>query len=673
MHLESVGYTRAPLSAGAVICWSIAISLLSWLLVEPLPFEFAPQMRPLLTPVRWAIGDALIRLRARHSAPHQIKAPIVIIAIDDRSLERLGPPPVDRHHYTKLLNYLRVAHARVVAFDLLFPKPSPYDAEFAEAIKRAGNVILAAAVSGVETSVHLPYKLAKRVCISPKRLRGRVTSIVGLELPTESLLQVSYGMGIISIFLDDDGTCRRLPLVLKYNELVLPSFPLAVVSAYHGIAPAQLRGIGRRALWIGEHRIPVQSAPSWFGWGNDFVLGIAFHQRANNRLVAFTSFPTFSLVDVLDGKVPKDALKGRIVLIGATSLQLSDFRPTPIHAGTTGVNILAHAIDTIMSGEPIKEASSWLHFLLTLCVGIATGVIIFHHRALVGLLWAGNVLAASFVVPYGCLKIANVLINPLGALIGWALCSIIIATVKALYAERRAEHLTGLLSLYVAPQVAKQLAHSSDVMQQLAGRKKVVTTIFTDIRGFTTTSQALPPFETVSLLSHYFTVMSEIVFLYGGMVNNLMGDGMMALFGVLPDRPDHAQRGVLAAWHMLEELEELQFEWEQITGAPLRIGIGVNTGEAVVGDIRTPYKGHYTAIGASVNMAQRLEQLTKELNHPLLIGEATYREVEHLIIAEPIKMQLRGIEHPVTVYKVLGLSEDGKHLRRSYWVLNDMR
>jgi adenylate cyclase len=180
----------------------------------------------------------------------------------------------------------------------------------------------------------------------------------------------------------------------------------------------------------------------------------------------------------------------------------------------------------------------------------------------------------------------------------------------------------------------------------------------------------LTPYEVVNLLDAYFNRMTEIVNLYGGMVDKFLGDGIMVLFGVRPDQFDHAERAVVCACHMLEELDSLQQEWQRVTGEPLRIGIGVHTGVAIVGVIGSTQRKEFTALGATVNLAQRLEQLTKDLKAALIVSADTYQRVADLVDAEPISgVTVRGFEDtPMIVYRVSGLKPEMRHLRAQFWV-----
>lgn len=654
-----------PAYTNKAIAAAIVLAIIGWALTEPIPFKHAA-MRPPLASVRWFIYDAMMRLHARiHILSDDV--PITIIAIDELSLRKLGGPPVKRKHYAELIRRLSDSGAKVIALDILFSEKAEGDAELISAIKEVAQRSTVILASNALLSWHegISTKLPEGLTIPNEKITGAVTSIPAIELPALTFPTSGCLIGVASLFLDEDGICRRVPLMIETQGNIFPSFALAALCGYYGMQLDNLHGIGGKGLWVGEQFIPLQSAPPWFGWRNEFVLGIDFVSRIEQGAPQETSFKTYTMLDALSGSIPSSDISGHIAIIGATAPSLPDFRSTPLDPAMNGVEIFAHAIYTLLHKTAVRETPSLLNLLFGLILSIATCILLLI-RPMAGLLLSANILVACFVIPLVILVRWHIFLSPLCALVTWLSVSILVAVMSTAHAERRANYLVNLIGLYVSPQIAKQLAKASGIEEQLRGQKRDITILFSDIRGFTELSHSLQPYETISLLSRYFTVMSEIVFLYGGMVNNMMGDGLMAIFGVMPDREDHAERAVLAAWHMIEALEELQFEWERMTGRRLAIGIGVNSGEAIVGDIRTPYKRHFTAIGDCVNLAQRLEQLTKEFNCSLLIGEETYERTGWMVIAEKLSASVKGYSEPIVAYKVIGFSEGGKQFRRSY-------
>ena len=220
------------------------------------------------------------------------------------------------------------------------------------------------------------------------------------------------------------------------------------------------------------------------------------------------------------------------------------------------------------------------------------------------------------------------------------------------------------IKAYVVQPVMDTVALSPERFR--VGERREITILFSDIRNFTPIAASLHPYRVVTLIESYFNSMTEIVRLYGGVVDKFLGDGMMVLFGLVPEQNDHALRAVLCAWHMLEELDTVNWEWERVTGSKMQIGIGINTGVAIVGEIGAEWRKELTALGVAVNLAQRLEQLTKETGATLLIRDSTYRHVVDLFVAEPLEpLTVKGFEQPISVYSVTGLTEIGRQVRRS--------
>ncbi len=370
-------------------------------------------------------------------------------------------------------------------------------------------------------------------------------------------------------------------------------------------------------------------------------------------------FPSISLAKVLEGDFDPKAIQGKLVLVGMAASGLLDRLPTPTDPLAYGVEIHAAVINSLLTGQTLRNAPYWLQLLVAtlFCVSVSMSVLMLPFQRSLAV-FVGLVFAA-YALPLFLLQ-RGLILPPMLLFV-----SLVLAFIAA----------TGLLveiqwsalqrvKAYVVQPVMESLAFSPEKFR--TGERLEVTVLFSDIRNFTSVAANLSPYEVVTLLEAYFNRMTEIVHLYDGIVDKFLGDGMMVLFGVAPNQNDHAKRAVLCAWQMLEELSTVNWEWERITGSPLNIGIGINTGIAIIGEIGAEWRKELTALGATVNLAQRLEQLTKEVGASLLISESTYQHVADLITAEPLEpLTVKGFEQPILAYKVTGLTELGRETRRS--------
>ncbi len=586
-----------------------------------------------LTPLYWLgerVTDGLLRKFKQVSHPD-----LTLVVIDDESLQALGRFPFERTVYARMLDRLKMAGAKVVAFDILFVEPTPSDKAFAEAMRRFGKVIL-----GVNLSLKSEVEVPKRFLL-PLNF-SLPLKVVGVTLPPEPLLSSCYGLGFVYPFPDRDGVCRSLPLAIELtkSEVAFPSLSLAAAIAFLGEPQMSLNSIRWRNRF-------VQIGSDW-----DIPILPPFSPER-------VGFPSISLVKVLKGDFDPKLVRGKLVLVGMSASGLSDRLPTSTDPLAYGVEIHGAAINAILTGNFPKHIPFWLQVIIALafCVPASTSLLLPRFRqsllAFIGLTLAAYILALlllqwGFVLPPMplFLSLAMAFVTAAGLL----------SEIQRLALER--------IQAYVAQPVTEAIASSHDMLRM--GERREITVLFSDIRNFTQVAATLPPYEVVGLLESYFNRMTDIVRIYGGVVDKFLGDGMMVLFGVSFSQTDHAQRAVLCAWQMLEELSAVNWEWERITGSPLRIGIGINTGIAIIGEIGAEWRKELTALGATVNLAQRLEQLTKDLVTNLLIGENTYHKVADLVVAEPLEpMTVKGFEHPIVAYKVTGLTELGQQVRRS--------
>ncbi|MFA0742122.1 MAG: hypothetical protein DFNUSKGM_002242 [Candidatus Fervidibacter sacchari] len=586
-----------------------------------------------LTPLYWLserVTDGLLRKFKQVSHPD-----LIFVVIDDESLRALGRFPFDRTVYARMLDRLKTAGAKVVAFDILFVEPTSSDKDFAEAMRRFGKVIL-----GVNLSLKSEVEVPKRFLL-PLNFNLPL-KVVGVTLPPEPLLSSCYSLGFVYPFPDRDGVCRSLPLAIGLTESkgAFPSLSLAAVIAFLGEPQMSLNSV----RW--QNRV-IQLGSDW-----DIPILPPFSPEG-------VGFPSISLVKVLEGDFDPKLVRGKLVLVGMSASGLSDRLPTSTDPLAYGVEIHGAAINALLTGNFPKHIPFWLQVIIALafCVPASTSLLLPRFRqslfAFIGLTFAAYILALLLLQWGFVLSLMSLFLS---LVMAFVTATVLLLEIQRLALER--------IQAYVAQPVTEAIASSQDMLRM--SERREITVLFSDIRNFTRVAASLPPYEVVGLLESYFNRMTDIVRIYGGVVDKFLGDGMMVLFGVSFGQTDHAQRAVLCAWQMLEELSAVNWEWERVTGSPLRIGIGINTGIAIIGEIGAEWRKELTALGSTVNLAQRLEQLTKDLGANLLIGENTYHKVADLVVAEPLEpMTVKGFEHPIVAYKVTGLTELGQQVRRS--------
>lgn len=530
------------------------------------------------------------------------QTPIVIVSIEEDSFDELNLAwPWPRALHGRLLDALRLGQPAAIGLDILFSEPSsrgPADDDaLARAVGRAGNVVLAAAHTVVTQESFVKEN------INP---------------PIRPIRERAAGFGTVNFAFDGDGFVRGGLLALPHQGREIPSFD---------------RQLHKLAVAAG-----VPSAP----------LPTTTHVLINYRGGPKT-FPTVPYYRILAGEVAPEEFRGKIVLVGATSPTLHDIFPTPFaRHGMAGVEIHANIIETLLQGLSLTR----LPRPATVIGLVVAGVFAVWLANRWGPLLALGLVAATALTHaaagFGAFVWGNVWVDqvpvPLALVFGYA------GTVVESY--MRAQREKRRLARFFSPAVLREIVrHGSE----LGRSRRTITVLFSDIRDFTPIAEQLSPEEIADLLREYMTSMTEIVFKHGGTVTQFVGDEIMALYNAPFDQEDHAGQAVQTALEFQERVKELSKRWEARCGLPLRTGVGVNTGPAVVGVIGSAQRVEYGAIGDTINLGSRLEGLTKEFATPIIIGEATFELVKDRFRFRSLgEIAVKGKSLAVKMYGVEG-------------------
>ena len=351
-----------------------------------------------------------------------------------------------------------------------------------------------------------------------------------------------------------------------------------------------------------------------------------------------------------------DQFQGKIVLIGltATGAEGGDFRPTPLSPLTAGVEYHANAIDTLLHGDFLRAPPLPVTFVILLLAMSAFGAAVGATRsqlaaagiALLALaLWAGS--------GYLALR-AGWIVQPMAGSIATIAAFLAITLFNFIYEQRETLQLRTTFGRYVSPQILDHvLAHPESV--QLGGERRDLTILFSDIRGFTSISEAAEPEEVVEMLNEYLTRMVEILLRHGGTLDKFIGDAVMGFWNAPTPDPDHPQHAVDCAIEMIEDTKRLRERWSTEGKAALRIGIGINTGDAVVGNIGSERVFGYTVIGDAVNLASRLESKNKDYTTEIIISEFTLARIgDRFVTVYLDEVKVKGKANAVKIYEVKG-------------------
>ncbi|HDQ26819.1 MAG TPA: adenylate/guanylate cyclase domain-containing protein [bacterium] len=563
--------------------------------------------------------------RFKNRGPLEITAPVVIVAIDDESFARMPERWTwPRTFYAKAVDNLKKWGAKVVGFDVIYSETTARypqeDAAFVDSVKRAGNVVLGTAVLYEETAA------------------GPRTRAL---MPMPGLKEAAASLGLIQHVYDADSAIRRSYLLVDEGGDRHYSLSVMVLGMYKGLAPKDID----------------ISVPELLKWGDMEV-----KRRRNMMYVNFTGppshFPTIPFHKVYFEKEADPSLfKDKIVLIGSTAEILHDVFITPFSTAgdkMPGVEVHANVINTIFSGGYITRMAPVQGFILLLALGIATSFMLFAIKAWQGLIVvAAEILLYIFAAQYifGAYNYIVDFVNPIFTM---AFCYVSISTYKVAVEEKEKRKIKSVFSKYMSEELVNELLKSTEI--KLGGEKKDITVLFSDIRGFTAMSEKYPPEEVVALLNEYLSEMTDAVFVNKGMLDKFIGDAVMALFGTPTYYKDHALRAVKAAFLMRKKLAKLNEKWAAEGRPGLKIGIGINSGEVIAGNMGSIKRMEYTVIGDTVNLASRVETLNKELGTELLISGKTYERVKDRVkVKKYTEIKVKGKEEYQTVYEVTEL------------------
>jgi adenylate cyclase len=548
-----------------------------------------------LRPLENRLLDGFTRWHAARLAPDP---DVVLVDIDERSLSAMqseaGRFPWPREVYAELLRGLMPQKPRAVVFDIMFSEPDKFrpqsDQAFAEAAMPYRQslyfpmLLLDARdhASGASAAELAPLiGLVRRPGADPQ---ARIAVVPPLALPSEL-----WRGGTINFLEDKDDVGRRYALRTTVRGWDLASLPARVAfDLGYGVPDAD----DLRLAWRGRARgLPSVSF-------SDLYEDFGRTQRTR----------------------PQGEFTAKIVVIGAAAAGLGDLRVTPLSGTQPGMEILATAIENLKNGRAMRAAPPWLPFSIALLlIGLLYAA--FARNVNASRTAAGLGGASAALLGASWFAVGNLLLLPLLAALAAAWLFYFAAATAAYLKERRArEEAIAMFSRFVNPHVVRQLMERGGL--QGAGQTREVTLLFSDIRGFTTLSESRTPQEVVALLNRYFTLQVDVVFRHGGSLDKFIGDALMAFWGAPLDDPRHARNAVACALEMADTLLAFKAEMGEL-GKGFDVGIGIHSGPAVVGLIGSDRRREYTSIGDTVNLASRIEGLTKEAGRRILVSRET--------------------------------------------------
>ncbi|MGO9628221.1 MAG: CHASE2 domain-containing protein [Xanthobacteraceae bacterium] len=639
-----------------------------------------------LVPLRIADPPPIEELRLRAfdlfqvlKPRQQTARPVVIADIDEASLKEIGQWPWPRTVVADLVTRLRGYGAVAVGFDIVFAEPdrlSPavaagsfrgLDAEtreklaalpsndtvFADAIKKAGGIVVGQA--GAEAPA--PRDDAEAVLQTGFAIRGPdpralLATFPGLLRNIPPIEQAAAGRGLFSIKPERDGIVRRVPVVMEAQDWLVPSLTMEMLRIVGRASAILVRTdqAGVRTVAVPGLEVPTD------GHGQFWVY---FNKRDPARFV--------SAADVLNGRVPADRFRNRLVLIGTSATGLLDIKTTPVEPAMPGVEVHAQILENVLTKSLLASPGYALGGEIIAAVVLGLAIII-----------AAPMLPAAIVVALGAILIAgligmswyfflahHLLIDFTYPLISCWLIYLVLTFVNYFREQQQRQQIRSAFGFYLSPPLVEQLARSPEKLV-LGGEERRMTILFSDVRGFTTISEHYKddPQGLTHLMNRFLTPLTNAIIERKGTIDKYIGDAIMAFWNAPVDDDEHEANACDAALEMLARAEmlngELKREAEASGGLymPLRIGIGLNSGPCVVGNMGSDFRFNYSVLGDTVNLASRLESRTKDYRLSLVIGARTAERAKAKFATMEIDIiQVKGKKQPEVVFTVLGRAE----------------
>ena len=614
------------------------------------------------------LRDYLFTIRGE--LPHNQN--VVIVDIDETSIKSLGQWPWSRDKLAKILENLTLANVGIVGLDIVFAeedRTSPhkilqdlkiykkdvpnYDLEFANVVENS-PVILGYQFDLVKKdNVNAKVPQIPAIFIEKDKPQDKSYLIEAYNtiLNIPQIQDKAYSSGFFNNIPDDTGIIRSVPLIISYDDTIYPSLALEVIRVINDTQKVvvQYDENGISNIVLDDISIPTD--------------------RYGRMLINFRgperSFKYISAIDIYNNSFDKSEIDGKIVLIGTSAAGLFDLRATPFDSIFPGVEVHANIIDNILMQDFIYKAS-WLDganiliiFVLSIIVVMLTTYTTF---------WANPIIFISFSISYlflvyNLLFDYGIVLNILFPIATVLIASIMTTLFDYFYNIKKEEAIKAKFASKVSKNVMDDILKNID-KNEFSAKSKEVTIFFSDIRGFTNISEKLDAKELISFLNRYMQPMSEIIIKYQGTIDKFIGDAIMAYWNAPIDIKNHCDLALKASLEQLEVLEKLNVELQKENLPKIDIGIGLNTGTVIVGEMGSSLRSDYTVIGDTINLGSRVESLCKYYDSKLNISNFTKDKLQEEYIFRFLDLvKVKGKNEPVEIWQVLGKGEANESLK----------
>jgi adenylate cyclase len=611
--------------------------------------------------------------------------PVTIVDIDERSLAdpKLGQWPWPRTRIADIVTNLSRLGAVVIAFDAVFSEPDRLNPDmavenfrnldeatreklralpsndriFADAIRNSRVVLGESGGPDVHADLdkNLPVTGLAMLGEDPQRF---LPQFPGLLRNVRVIEEAAAGRGLFTIVPERDGIIRRVPMLMLAQGIMMPALSFEVLRVASGSGTILIKADKNGIQSIGVKGFQIPTDKNGQLW--------VHYAPADASIYV-------SAIDVLEGHVPQDRIAGKLVLIGTSATGLNDIKTTPVSPVMPGVEIHAQVLESALTGDVVSQPNYGIGIELLGAILLGLLVIAFAPNLgpmrLVGL---GALFASLLIGTSWYFYIRNrQLIDFTYPLLSTAAIYLTLIFSSFVREQAQRRQIRSAFGQYLSPTLVEQLAHSPEKLV-LGGEEREMTIMFSDVRGFTSISESYKhdPQGLTALMNRFLTPLTNAILARNGYIDKYMGDAIMAFWNAPLDDKNHETNACDAAVDMLEQIDEVNAarEQEAMDGGhvyiPLKVGIGLNTGVSVVGNMGSDLKFNYSVLGDSVNLASRLEGQTKEYGFPIIVGSNTAMAVkDRFAILELDFIMVKGKTEPEVIYAIAG-REDVMHSAR---------
>ncbi|MEW6685234.1 MAG: adenylate/guanylate cyclase domain-containing protein [Candidatus Edwardsbacteria bacterium] len=624
---------------------------------------------------------------------------VVLIDIDEKSVAELGRfQQWPRLYHAKIIDELTKGGASAIGFDILFlesdslrpeiislyeetkatkialelaeslkidlpPEKSAmiirqvlnasgFDADLSEIVKESNNVYFGYYFgTGGESEVsdesieRFAFSFDSQVTEAYSYLHTPegLNFIGNVGIPLREFCDASRGIGFVNVEQDDDGVVRALPLFLSYRKKCYPALALQMVLDKLGVSREKIKVVLGKYVDLAGRKILIDDE------GRMLI----------NYIGSYRKFRYISYSDLLLGQVPLEYFKDKIVIVGTSLAGLFDLRAVPFSPNYPGMEIHANVAYNILKGNFMVKTPFWISLICVFGLAILAGLIAYLLGALRGGLLIVTMVLVYLIVAYFLFAHSGIWIEVIRPIVSLFLTYLVVMIYRYVTEERRKLQIKGMFQQYMSKELVNKLLEKPEMLK-LGGERKEVTVVFSDIQAFTTIAEQMTPEELVSLINEYLTAMTDVILEYGGYVDKYEGDAIMAFWGAPVDQADHASRAIRCVLALREKLKEINVSFTKRGKPTLFTRWGVNTGEAIVGNMGSKEKFAYTALGDEINLGSRLEGANKEYKTQIMISESTCEKVKNLVIVRDLGwLTVKGKTKPERVFELLASKEKG--------------